>query len=151
MERLVSLAVLSLDSHLFLGDIISVDVANNSDNHNFTRCFSVKFIFLFTIAFIYSNVLFMQSSKADITFEVVQKYSKADTARYQKGCRAETKKMLLQTPDSKGKISASETFLDDCYRALESRQNGKGKVSQCISNFRAYARFYYRSTIHSKK
>jgi hypothetical protein len=97
------------------------------------------------------NVLFVQSSRSDVTFDIVQKYSKADTAKYQKSCKAETKKMLLQTPDSKGEISASEMFLDDCYRALESRQNGKGKVSQCISNFRAYARFYYRNTMHSKK
>jgi hypothetical protein len=111
----------------------------------------VKFIFLLTITFIFSNVLFVQSSRSDITFDIVQKYSKIDTARYQKSCKAETIKMLLQTPNFKGEISVSETFLDDCYRALESRQNGKGKVSQCISNFRAYARFYYRNTIHSKK
>ncbi len=118
---------------------------------NFTRGFSVKFIYLLTVALVSSNILFVQSSRADITFTIVQKYSKADTAKYQKICKAETKKMLLQTPDSKGDISAAEIFLDNCYRALESRQNGKGEVSQCISNFRAYARFYYRNTIHSKK
>ena len=111
----------------------------------------MKFISLLTITFILSNVIFIQSSRSDVTFDIVQKYSKTDIAKYQKNCKAETKKMLLQTSDSTGEISVSETFLDDCYRALESRQNGKGKVSQCISNFRAYARFYYRNTIHSKK
>jgi hypothetical protein len=111
----------------------------------------MKLIYLLTVTFVTSNVLFVQTSRADITFDIVQNYSKADTAKYQKSCKAETKKMLLQTPDSKGNISAAETFLGDCYRALESRQNGKGKVSQCISGFRAYARFYYRNTIHSKK
>lgn len=111
----------------------------------------MKFIFLLTCALASSNILLIQSSRSDITFTIVQKYSKADTAKYQKSCKAETKKMLLQTPDSKGEISASEIFLDDCYRALESRQNGRGKVSQCISSFRAYARFYYHNTMHSKK
>ena len=110
----------------------------------------MKFVSLLTFALIFSNVIFLRSSRADITFNIVQKYSKADTAKYQKSCKAETKKVLLQTPDSKGEISVSDIFLGDCYRALESRQNGKGKVSMCISDFRAYERFYYRNTIHSK-
>jgi hypothetical protein len=111
----------------------------------------MKFIYLLTFALVSSNVIFVRSSRADITFNAVQKYSRADTAKYQKSCKAETKKLLLQTSDSKGEISASDIFLGDCYRALESRQDGKGKVSQCISDLRGYERFYYRNTIHPKK
>ena len=111
----------------------------------------MKFISLLTFALISPNVIFIQSSRSDINFNIVQKYSRTDTAKYQKSCKTETKRLLVQTPDSKGEISVSDVFLGDCYRALESRQNGKGKVSQCISDFRAYERFYYRNTIYSKK
>jgi hypothetical protein len=111
----------------------------------------VKFISCLTFSLFFSSTLLVQISRADITFETIQKYSKSETARLQKSCKAETRKMLLQIPDSKGQISASDTFLVDCYQALESRQNGKGKVSACISNLRGYARFSYRNTMHSKK
>jgi hypothetical protein len=102
----------------------------------------MKFILVLTFALISSSSLFICSSKADITFNTIQKYSKADTAKYQKSCKSETKKLSLQSPDPDGNVHVSSTFFYDCYQALESRQNGKGKVSQCISDFRAYARFY---------
>jgi hypothetical protein len=68
----------------------------------------MKFIYLLTFALVSSNIIFVRSSRADMSFDVVQKYSMADTVKYQKSCKAKIKELLLQTSNAKGEISASD-------------------------------------------
>jgi hypothetical protein len=68
----------------------------------------MKFIYLLTFTLVSSNIIFVRSSRADMSFDVVQKYSRADTVKYQKSCKDKTKELLLQTSNAKGEISAAD-------------------------------------------